>query len=62
MNCGNKIWRLLNKNTLTAFNWRMLKELVYVGVEGVITVKTEAAEIRRPTAVWVSGQHVCISV
>jgi hypothetical protein len=29
----------------------MLKELVYVGVDGVITVKTEAAEIRRRTPV-----------
>jgi len=41
---------------------RMLKELVYVGVEGVITVKTEAAEIRRPTPVWISGQRVFMSV
>ena len=33
---------------------RMLKG----GVGGAITVKTEAAEIRRRTPVWVSGQHV----
>jgi hypothetical protein len=41
---------------------RLLKELVHIGVDGVITVKTEAAESRRRTPVWVSGHHVYVSV
>jgi len=62
VNSGNKIYRLLNKNTLTAFNCADVEGTCVVGSDRIITVRAETMEIRRRTPVWVSGQHVYMSV